>query len=119
MGNWSSVGNNGFGNPYGLDLLYLGGGYDITPSINISAIWGIAWADAVPSGSKDVGQEFNLWLTWQMMDGLQYKALFAFFDAGDFWEDAQTWGTPYNFQKYSTADDGSCWALMHQLTLSF
>lgn len=114
MGNWSSAGNN----PYGLDLLYLGGGVDITPEINLSGIWGLARADAVPSGSKKIGQEFNLWLTWQIMDGLQYKALFAFFDADDFWEDAQTWGiTP--FHASSSANDGSCWALTHQLTLSF
>lgn len=113
MGNWSSAGNN----PYGLDMLYLGAGFDVTPEINISGIWGLAWADAVPSGSKNIGQEFNLWLTWQIMDGLQYKALFAFFDAGDFWKDGQTWNAP--FQTYSTADDGSCWALFHQLTLSF
>jgi len=108
LGNWSSDGNN----PYGLDLLYIGGGFDITRDINISGVWGLARADTVPTGSKKVGWETNLWLTWQIMDGLQYKALFAFFDAGQFWEDAQNY-------TYSYADDGSCWALMHQLTLSF
>ncbi len=110
MGNWSDEGNN----PFGLDLLYLGGGIDITKDINISGVWGIGWADAVPTGSKRVGWEANLWLTWQIMDGLEYKALFAFFDAGKFWKDAQDY--PY---LDSSADNGNCWGLMHQLTLSF
>lgn len=118
MGNWSSAGSN----PYGLDLLYIGGGVDITPEINISAIWGLANADCVPSGSKNIGQEWNLWLTWQIMDGLQYKALFAYFDADDFWEDSRSFGTyPYSGQhsSYGGAEDGNAWALFHQLTLSF
>jgi hypothetical protein len=123
MGNWSSAGSN----PYGMDLLYVGAGFDITPDINISGIWGLARADAVPTGSKQIGWEANLWLTWQIMDGLQYKALFAYFDADGFWEDAQNY-TFYN--KYndlgttgsplgSESDSGQAWALFHQLTLSF
>lgn len=124
IGNWSSAGSN----PYGLDLLYIGGGFDITPTVNISAIWGMGWADAVPTGSKDIGQEWNLWVTWQIMDGLQYKGLFAFFDAGDFWVDAQSYpyqiaynGSPFGavYPERSSADDGHAWALFHQLTLSF
>lgn len=110
LGNWSGEGDN----PFGLDLLYLGGGVDITKDINISGIWGIGWADAVPTGSKNVGWEANLWLTWQLMDGLEYSAMFAFFDAGKFWEDARNY--PY---LSSSADDGTCWALMHQLIVSF
>jgi hypothetical protein len=114
LGNWSGDG----GNPFGLDLLYFGGGYDITRTINIAGVWGMGWADTtVPSGSKNVGWEADLSLTWQVMNGLEYKALFAFFDAGDFWEDA------LNYYSYSYSgdgsDDGHCWALMHQLTLSF
>lgn len=122
LGNWSGDG----GNPFGLDLLYLGGGFDITRTINISGVWGMGWADAVPSGSKRVGWEANLWLTWQIMNGLEYKALFAFFDAGDFWEDIRSykWDNPYDTPDEgniidSNSDDGHCWALMHQLTLSF
>ena len=110
MGNWSGEGDN----PFGLDLLYLGGGIDITKDINISGAWGIGWADAVPTGSKKVGWETNLRLTWQIMDGLEYSAMAAFFNAGKFWEDAQNY--PY---LSSSADDGNCWALSHQLTLSF
>lgn len=122
MGNWSVNGDN----PHGLDLLYVGGDVDITRDIRLSAVWGIGWADAVPTGSKKVGWEADLAVTWQIMNGLQYKALFAFFDAGDFWEDAQDyyWDNPYdtpvtNAVEHSFADDGHCWALMHQLTLSF
>jgi hypothetical protein len=125
IGNWSSAGQN----PYGIDLLYLGGGFDVTPTINLSAVWGMGWADAVPCGSKDIGWEGNLWLTWQMMDGLQYKALFAFFDAGDFWEDARSYPVPPSgalsvgiypiHSGTGHSDPGNCWALMHQLTLSF
>jgi len=121
VGNWSSAGNN----PFGMDLLYIGGGFDITPTINVSAIWGLANADTVPTGSKNIGQEWNLWLTWQIMDGLQYKALFAFFDADDFWEDTRSYPAIYTFAygttppAYSYADDGHAWALFHQLTLSF
>jgi hypothetical protein len=123
IGNWSARGNN----PYGIDLLYLGGGFDISPTVNISGLWGLARADAVPTGSKDIGQEFNLWLTWQIMDGLQYKALFAFFDAGDYWEDAGNYafnrfaaigGAPLQTES-NVSEDGSAWALFHQLTLSF
>jgi hypothetical protein len=91
MGNWSGVG----GNPYGLDLLYMGAGFDITPTVNVSGIWGLARADAVPTGSKQIGWEANLWLTWQIMDGLQYKALFAYFDADGFWDDAQDYPGNY------------------------
>ena len=47
IGNWSGAG----GNPFGLDLLYLGGGYAITRDINISGTWGMGWADTVPTGS--------------------------------------------------------------------
>jgi hypothetical protein len=119
IGNWSAVGNN----PYGMDLLYLGGGFDITPTVNISGIWGWARADAVPTGSKQIGWEANLWLTWQIMDGLQYKALFAYFDADGFWEDSQNYPTANqtsgNPPKFSQSDSGQAWALFHQLTLSF
>jgi len=123
MGNWSANGDN----PHGLDLFYIGGGFDINRDVNISGVWGLARADRVPFGSKKIGWEADIWLTWQIMDGLQYKALFAFFDAGKFWEDAQNYyfDNPYdnpdagNIMAYSHADDGSCWALMHQLTLSF
>jgi hypothetical protein len=115
LGNWSADGNN----PYGMDLLYIGGGFDITPTINISGIWGLANADAVPVGSKNIGQEFNLWLTWQIMDGLQYKFLFAFFDADDFWEDLAKYPANGVYPYSTAADDGSAWALFHQLTLSF
>jgi len=114
MGNWSSAGNN----PYGLDLLYIGAGFDITPTINLAGIWGWARADAVPTGSKQIGWEADFTVTWQIMEGLQYMAMLAIFDADSFWEDAQSWGiTP--FHSSSLADDGTCWALMHQLTLSF
>jgi len=123
IGNWSAEGAN----PYGLDLLYIGGGFDITPTVNVSGLWGLAWADAVPTGSKDIGHELNIWLTWQIMDGLQYKALFAFFNAGDFWEDASNYafnahpllGGAYMQTHDNVSEDGSAWALMHQLTLSF
>jgi hypothetical protein len=121
IGNWSASGAN----PYGLDLLYIGGGFDISPTVNLSAIWGIGWADAVPTGDKDIGNELNIWLTWQIMDGLQYKALFALFDAGDFWRDAgsyhyyQVAADTYLQAHDNVSDDGSAWALMHQLTLSF
>jgi hypothetical protein len=120
IGNWSATGAN----PYGLDLWYIGGGFDISPTVNISAVWGIGWADAVPTGDKDVGNEFDLWLTWQIMDGLQYKALFAFFDAGDFWRDAANYnygafGPVYLQSHDNVSDSGTAWALMHQLTLSF
>jgi hypothetical protein len=125
MGNWSSAGNN----PYGMDLLYIGGGFDITPTVNISGIWGLARADAVPTGSKQIGWEANLWLTWQIMDGLQYKALFAYFDADGFWDDSQDYpakfgynGDPFgaiNGAESYESDSGQAWALFHQLTLSF
>jgi len=127
LGNWSKDGDN----PYGLDLFYIGGGFNITRDIYLSAVWGMGWADAVPTGSKQVGWEADVAVTWQIMDGLQYKALFAFFDADGFWEDAQSyyWNNPYaavvgagpppNNLNTSTADDGHCWALMHQLILSF
>jgi hypothetical protein len=133
IGNWSATGAN----PYGLDLFYIGGGFDVSPTVNLSAIWGIGWADAVPTGDKDIGNELNVKLTWQIMDGLQYKALFAFFDAGDFWRDAANYnyhfhpgvaaygpfisGPPYGYTQHhdNVSDAGSTWALMHQLTLSF
>jgi len=120
IGNWSKAGSN----PYGIDLLYIGGGFDVSPTVNISGVWGWANADAVPTGDKYIGQEFNLWLTWQIMEGLQYKALFAFFDAGDFWEDASEYafnylGPVYFTRHTNTSKEGSTWALTHQLTLSF
>ncbi|GAB6093781.1 hypothetical protein JCM14469_00330 [Desulfatiferula olefinivorans] len=96
-------------NTAGMNLMYLGGSFDVTDTISLGGIFGMATADEAPAGwDDDYGMELDLSFTWKLMDNLEYTAIAAHLMAGDFWEGA-TGNTK--------VDDVT--ALYHQLVLSF
>lgn len=96
-------------NTAGMKLMYVGGSYNVTDSISLGGIFGMAKADeARATWDDDYGMELDLSLTWKFLGNLEYKAVAAHLFAGDFWKGAGG---------AKEIDDVS--VLYHELTLSF
>jgi hypothetical protein len=97
-----------FMNTAGMNLMYLGGSYNITDSVSIGGIFGMAKADKARAGwDDDYGMEMDLKLGIKFMDNLEYNAVAAYLKAGDFWKGGAN----------IKIDDVT--SLYHELVLSF
>lgn len=119
----AGVGNHigdGFGTPStamldGYQMLYAGVDYDVTKTINLGLIAGISKADDVPSGmdyDDDQGIEYDFSFTWNLTKNLQYKAIAAYLDGGDYWRTRAAGFEASNI-------DPDIYTLYHKLTLTF
>ncbi|MBW1822340.1 MAG: hypothetical protein JRI92_11385, partial [Deltaproteobacteria bacterium] len=84
-----------------------------TEAVRLSAIFGTASADETAAGQDDdLGYELDLKLKWSFYEGaLTYSAVAAYLAAGDYWEGVTPPADP-DF-------NDSCYALYHNITLSF
>ena len=71
----------------------LGGFYvdmtaDDTPYTNPLGLLDSGTLQPLPNVQWDdeVGQEYDVTLTWNIMNNLTFKAIYAYLDAGDFWK---------------------------------
>lgn len=95
-------------NTAGINLMYLGGSYDITDNFSVNGIVGYATAAEEPAGYKDdYGTEVDLGLSWKFLGNLEYNATAAYLMVGDFWK-----GT-------TNAKVDDVISLYHELVLSF
>ena len=77
--------------------------------LTISALYAWGEAESAPNGwSNEFGSEYDLSVTYQIMDNLEYSAIVAYLDAGDFWQQGNT-----------SADLENNLSLFHSLELSF
>lgn len=111
---------DGFGSPStamcdGYQVLYAGVDYAVTDTISLGLIAGMSWADEVPDGmdyDDDQGVEYDASFTWNLTKNLQYKAIAAYLDGGDYWKTRRT----------GTVDpdiDPNIYTLYHKLILTF
>lgn len=111
---------NGFGSAStamcdGYKLLYAGVDYVVTDSISLGFIAGMSWADEVPDGmdyDDDQGVEYDASFTWKLTKNLEYKAVAAYLDGGDYWKTRRTGAVESNI-------DPEIYTLYHKLTLTF
>ncbi|MDY0376108.1 MAG: hypothetical protein RBQ72_10320 [Desulfobacterium sp.] len=102
----------------GYQLLYAGVDYALTDTISLGFIAGMSKADEVPSNSAgknyddDQGVEYDATFTWNLTKNLQYKAVAAYLDGGDYWN-TRTTGI------YDNDIDPDIYTLYHKLTLTF
>ncbi|OQY01671.1 MAG: hypothetical protein B6I26_03455 [Desulfobacteraceae bacterium 4572_130] len=99
----------------GYQLFYLGADWAVTDSFSLGAVIGISKAYDVPTGQDyddEQGIEYNLNLTWNITDNLEYSALFAYLDGGDYWKTRATGTTNPNI-------DPDVYSFYHKLSLTF
>ena len=119
----NGVGNhvgNGFGSAStamcdGYKLFYFGADWAVTDSFSLGAIVGISMAYDVPTGQSyndEQGIEYNFNLTWNITDNLEYSALFAYLDGGDYWKTRATGSVDNNI-------DPDIYSFYHKLSLTF
>ena len=107
-GNGNILERNTAMNVAGMSLMYVGGSYNVTDSLSLGGIFGMAKADEARTGwDDDYGMELDLTLSWKFLENLQYKATAAHLFAGDFWKGGAA----------TKIDDVT--ALYHELVLSF
>ncbi len=100
----------------GYQMLYAGADYDVTDTINIGIIAAISKADDVPSGmdyDDDQGIEYDLSFTWNLTKNLEYTAIAAYLDGGDYWKSRANGGV------VNPDIDPDIYTLYHKLTLTF
>ncbi|VFQ46659.1 hypothetical protein [Desulfoluna butyratoxydans] len=85
---------DGFGTAYtavldGYRMMYAGVNYTcFDNTVNLGALIASSQADDTPANvDDDHGIEYDLTLTWNIMDNLVYTGVAAFLQAGDYWED--------------------------------
>ncbi len=100
----SSLGQNG------AKIFYVGGGFKPVENLSIDVLYGNAKAEAPISDkfSQDYGSEYDMTITWEIMDNLTYTFIAAYLDAGDFFQ----YGV-------SDVDLENTYSLFQQLELSF
>jgi hypothetical protein len=111
---------NGFGSAStamcdGYQLLYAGVDYAVTDTISLGFIAGMSWADEVPDGMQyddDQGVEYDASFTWNLTKNLEYKAVAAYLDGGDYWKTRATGSVDADI-------DPEIYTLYHKLTLTF
>jgi hypothetical protein len=99
----------------GYQVLYAGVDYAVTDTISLGLIAGMAKADEVPTGLKyddDQGVEYDASFIWNLTKNLQYKAVAAYLDGGDYWNTRAT-------GVYDNDIDPDIYTLYHKLTLTF
>ena len=99
----------------GYQLFYAGVDYAVTDTISLGLIAGMSWADEVPDGMEyddDQGVEYDASFTWNLAKNLQYKAIAAYLDGGDYWK---TRGNG----SVDTQIDPDIYTLYHKLILTF
>ena len=105
-GNILSVGSDM--NNAGMNLMYLGGNYQVNDSLSLGGLFAYATADDAPTSYKDdYGMEMDLHLSVKFLGNLEYKAVAGYLMAGDFWKKGTT----------TKVDDVI--ALYHEIVLSF
>lgn len=76
---------------YGVKLWYLGAKYALTEDISLWGNIGGATADqAGDAESDDYGIEFDVNMSWNLMDNLTYTMRLGFLNAGDLWKKINT-----------------------------
>ncbi len=85
VGNISGYGMTG---QNGAKVFYFGIGYKPFDNLALNFVYGNAKAEAPLSDkwSKDYGSEYDFSVAYQINPNLQYKAIAAYLDAGDFWQ---------------------------------
>ncbi len=99
----------------GYRLFYAGVDYAVTNTVSLGVIAGMSWADAVPDGmdyDDDQGVEYDASFTWNLTKNLQYKAIAAYLDGGDYWRTRATGSVDADI-------DPSIYTLYHKLVLTF
>jgi len=73
----------------GLRELHVRGGYKLTDTMKLTAVWDYVWLDQMEiSGVDDaVGWEADLGFAWKFMPNVTYMIEGAYFSAGDYWKD--------------------------------
>ncbi|SCY41479.1 hypothetical protein [Desulfoluna spongiiphila] len=107
---------DGFGTAYtavldGYRMIYAGVNYTcFDDTVNLGALIASSQADDTPGNvDDDHGIEYDLTLTWNIMDNLVYTGVAAYLQAGDYWKERS--GNP------NAAED--TYALYHRLELFF
>ena len=79
----------------GMDMFYVYGSFAPMETLTLDATLGFVSADelgrfedeeGLSNVDDDLGWEFDLGATWQIMDSLTYNIKAAYYDAGDFWK---------------------------------
>ncbi|SLM29315.1 conserved exported hypothetical protein [Desulfamplus magnetovallimortis] len=120
----NGVGNhvgNGFATPStamcdGYQMFYAGFDFDVTENINLGVIGALSTADEVPEGEgydDDQGMECDVTFTWNLTDNLQYKAIGAYLDGGDYWSTRASGGV------VDPNVETEIYTLYHSLTVTF
>lgn len=95
-------------NAAGMNLMYLGGSFQVNDSLTLGGLFAYATADEAPTGYDDAyGMELDLRLGVKFLGNLQYNAVAAYLMAGDFWE------------KGGAQEVDDVVSLYHELVLSF
>ncbi|MBI9077487.1 MAG: hypothetical protein JEZ02_18925 [Desulfatibacillum sp.] len=106
----------------GCKLFYLGGSYSPLENLKISALLANSKSESPGyvgysagtlkkdsrSFASDHGSEYDLTIDWDIYDNLNYTAILAYLDAGDYWQ----FGNPYRELE-------NTWCFWQQLKLSF
>ena len=106
----------------GCKMFYLGGSYSPLENLKISALLANSKSESPGyvgyskgtlakdsrSFASDHGTEYDLTIDWDIYDNLNYTAIVAFLDVGDYWQ----FGNPYR-------DLENTWCFWQQIQLSF
>lgn len=107
----------------GYQLIYAGVDYALNDSMTLGLVAGYSKADDIPDNEEisagvyedyddDQGFEYDISFTWKITENLQYKALVAYLDGGEYWESRAT-GVK------DPSIDTSVYCLYHQIKLEF
>lgn len=107
----------------GMKMFYLGGSFAPMENLTIKGLYAnsksespgyvgfTSWVNT-PNNSRsfasDHGSEYDLTVDWDIYDNLNYTAIFAYLDVGDYWQ----WGNPYRELE-------NVWTFWQQLQLDF
>lgn len=100
----------------GYQMLYAGVDYAVTDNITLGLIAGISKADEVPDGlayDDDQGIEYDFSFTWNLTKNLEYTAIAAYLDGGDYWKSRANNGV------VNPDIDPDIYTLYHKVTLTF
>jgi len=108
----NGAGNMASGNDDGVSIIYGGANFNLGDNVNLGVMLGTGTADEPAAAQDDdLGFEVDLKLKWKFFDGaLSYTAVAAYLAAGDYWEATAIPITDF---------EDSCYALYHNITLSF
>jgi hypothetical protein len=102
----------------GYQMPYLGVDYAINDKMSVGLIAAWSKADDIPdneAGEKyedDQGIEYDLSFTWKLTDNLEYTAIAAYLDGGDYWKYRATGALNNDIET-------GIYALYHQIKLTF